>query len=181
MNRNYYYFSASLPLLYFGTKPPISDERFLDQAAEFLSPRDFRVIANARLIPQEQDGYGQPALEEWFRFENSLRNETVTFRAKNLNRDPGDHYRGDYLPDPYLAALVTEAARETDPLQVERRIDLARWEKLEEVEFLHYFDLHFLIVYFLKLQLLNKWQAIRDEQGRAVLEEMINPPKELSQ
>jgi hypothetical protein len=181
MSRNYYYFSASLPLLSFGTKPPISDERFLEQAAQFLSPGAASLIANARLIPPEQDGSAESALVEWLRFENSLRNETAKFRAKKLNRDPKDYCRGDYLPDPYLAALVAEAAEEDDPLQVERRIDLARWEKLEEIELLHYFDLHFLIVYFLKLQLLNKWQAIREEKGREVLDELINPSKEPSQ
>ncbi len=178
MSRNYYYFAASLPMLSFGTKPPLADERFLELADEFLSPRDIGAIANARLIPPEKDGKGQPALLEWLKFENSLLNETVKFRAKKFGRDPNDYYRGDYVPDPYLAVLVAEAAGEDDPLQVERRIDLARWEKLEEIELLHYFDLHFLVVYFLKLQLLNKWQAIREEKGRAVLDELINPAKE---
>lgn len=181
MSRHYYYFSATLPALYFGTKPPISDESFLEQAEEFLSPGDARVIAGARLVPPEADGRGRASLEEWLKFENSLRNETARFRGKKLSRDPREYYRGDYVPDPYLAALVAEAAGEEDPLQVERRIDLARWEKLEEIELFHYFDLQFLIVYFLKLQLLNKWQAIRDEKGRAVLEEMINAPKESDQ
>lgn len=181
MSRNYYYFSATLPLLKFGTKPPISDRVFLEQAAVFLSPGDARVIGHARLVPPKEDGLGQPALKEWLEFENSLRNETARYRAKKLNRDPREYFRGDYVPDPSLAVLVAEAAGEEDPLQVERRIDLARWEKLEEIELLHYFDLHFLIVYFLKLQLLNKWQAIRDEKGRAVLDEMINPPKESDQ
>lgn len=178
MSRNYYYFAATLPMLSFGTRPPISAERFLEQAEEFLSPRDVAAIANARLLPPEKDGKGEAALREWIQFENSLRNEVARFRAKKFARGSNDCCRGDYVPDLSLAALVAEAAGEDDPLQVERRIDLARWEKLEEIELLHYFDLHFLIVYFLKLQLLNKWQSIREEQGRAVLEELINPVKE---
>jgi len=60
-------------------------------------------------------------------------------------------------------------------LLVERRIDLARWEKLEELELQHYFDLQFLIVYYLKLQILNKWDSIRAEKGRAVLDELLKP------
>ncbi len=178
MSRNYYYFAASLPMLTFGTRPPLADDKFLEQAGEFLSPGDAEVLANARLLPPEEDGKGVSALSEWLRFENSLLNESAKFRAKKFNRDPNEFYRGDYVPDPYLAALVTEAAGEADPLQVERRIDLARWEKLEEIELQHYFDLHFLIVYFLKLQLLNKWQSIREEKGREVLDELINPAKE---
>ncbi len=178
MSRNYYYFAATLPMLSFGTRPPLANEAFLEQAREFLSVADSAALSNARLLPPEKDGKGEKALEEWLRFENSLLNETVRFRAKKFHRDPKDFYRGDYLPDPYLFALVSEAAGEEDPLQVERRIDLARWEKLEDIERQHYFDLHYLIVYYLKLQLLNKWQSIRAEQGRAALDQLINPPKE---
>lgn len=181
MSRNYYYFAATLPMLSFGTKPPLADESFLAQAAEFLTPGDAEVIANARLLPPEKDGKGEKALGEWLEFENALLNEIARLRAKKFGRDPRDYYRGDYVPDPYLAVLAAEAAGEDDPLQVERRIDLARWEKLEEIELQHYFDLHFLIVYFLKLQLLNKWQSIREEKGREVLDELINPSKEPSQ
>lgn len=178
MSRNYYYFAATLPMLSFGTKPPQANDAFLEQAEEFLSPRDAGLLAKARLLPSEQDAKGEKALVEWIRFENALRNETVRFRAKKFHSTPEDFYRGDYLPDPYLLALVAEAAGEDNPLQVERRIDLARWEKLEELERQHYFDLHFLIIYFLKLQLLNKWQSIRPEKGRAVLDELINFAKE---
>ncbi len=178
MSRNYYYFAATLPMLSFGTKPPQTNDAFLKRAIEFLSPRDAGVLAKARLLPSEPDTKGERALVEWIRFENSLRNETARFRAKKFRLTPDDFYRGDHLPDPHLLALVAEAAGEANPLQVERRIDLVRWEKLEELERQHYFDLHFLIIYFLKLQLLNKWQAIRPEKGRAVLDEMINFAKE---
>jgi len=71
--------------------------------------------------------------------------------------------------------MVVSAAQADNPLLVERRIDLARWEKLEELELQHYFDLQFLIVYYLKLQILNKWDSIRAEKGRAVLDELLKP------
>ncbi|MFH1038545.1 MAG: DUF2764 family protein [PVC group bacterium] len=180
MNRNYYYFSATLPMLSFGIRPQVSNESFLMTASEHLTRRDFRIINNARLVPPESDGGGESALEEWIAFENSLRNELVNIRAKKMGRDPKEYFRGDYMPDPYIAAMLQEAAGADNPLMVERRIDLARWEKLGEIELQHYFDLQFLVVYFLKLQILNKWSSIREEKGMIKLDELLKPGKEPS-
>ena len=94
MSRNYYYFSATLPLLSFGIRPALSDEDFLKTAVEYLSRKDYRVLKNARLVPPEKDGGGETALEEWIEYENTLRNELVTVRAKKLGRDPREYYHG---------------------------------------------------------------------------------------
>ncbi len=175
MSRNYYYFAATLPMLTFGTRPPCSNKDFLASCTEYLSRGDREVIENSLLTPPEEDGKKNSTLSRWIDFENASRNELVNFRAKKLGRDAGKYFRGEYVPDPYIAAMVVSAAQADNPLLVERRIDLARWEKLEELELQHYFDLQFLIVYYLKLQILNKWDSIRAEKGRAVLDELLKP------
>jgi Protein of unknown function (DUF2764) len=175
MSCNYYYFAASLPMLTFGTRPPFSNEDFLESCNEQLSRRDREVIKNALLTPPDTIKKNNSALASWVDFEDASRNELVNFRAKKLGRDPRKYFRGEYVPDPYIAAMIVSAVQADNPLLVERRIDLARWEKLEELELEHYFDLQFLIVYFLKLQILNKWDSIRAEKGRAVLDELLKP------
>ena len=180
MSRKYYYFAASLPMLLFDIKPQLSNEDFLSVSSEFLTRGDQKIMKNTLLVPEEGDGMNQSALIQWLGFEDALRNELVKFRAKKLGRDPREFYRGEYIPDPYLAAMINEAAGAENPLLVERRIDLARWEKLEEIELQHYFDLHFLVVYFLKLQIINKWSDIRAEKGKVVLDELLKPEKELN-
>ncbi|MEA1927875.1 MAG: DUF2764 family protein [Candidatus Auribacterota bacterium] len=175
MSRNYYYFAATLPMLTFGTRPPMSSEDFLEKCDEYLSRGDREVISNALLMPPDTITKKNTVLNRWIAFENASRNELVNFRAKKLGRDPGEYFRGEYVPNPYIAALVVSAAQADNPLLVERRIDLARWEKLDEIELQHYFDLQFLIVYYLKLQILNKWDSIRAEKGRAVLDELLKP------
>ncbi len=181
MSRNYYYFAATLPMLSFRKRPPQSDQQFLKQAAEYLLKKDFFSLEKARIVPAQNNKGGEPALKKWIGFENALRNELVTIRAGKMERDPKDYYRGSYLPDPGIAAVLAEAVGAENPLMVERRIDLARWEKLEEIEINHYFDLHYLIIYFLKLQILNKWNSIREEKGRAVLRELLQPGEEQQQ
>ncbi len=175
MSRNYYYFAATLPMLTFGTPPPLSNEDFLANCNESLCRGDLEIIKGALLTPSSEIKKKNSALTRWIDYEDAFRNELVNFRAKKLGRDPGGYFRGEYVPDPYIAAMVVSAAQADNPLLVERRIDLARWEKLEEIELQHYFDLQFLIVYYLKLQILNKWDSIRAEKGRAVLDELLKP------
>ncbi|MDP8214929.1 MAG: DUF2764 family protein [Candidatus Euphemobacter frigidus] len=178
MSRKYYYFAASLPMLSFGLRPQLSNEDFLSVSSDFLTRGDQEIIKNTMLVPEKRDGMNVSALIQWVRFEDALRNELVKYRAKKLGRDPREFYRGEYIPDPYLAAIINEAAGAENPLLVERRIDLIRWERLDEMELQHYFDLDFLIIYFLKLQILNKWNDIRAEKGRAILDELLKPAKE---
>ncbi|MCK9555063.1 DUF2764 domain-containing protein [bacterium] len=181
MNRNYYYLCASLPMLSFGTKPPMSNDQFLDYTARHLSGKDFFALNNSSLTPSEERKTTQKALETWKHFEISLRNELVNIRAKKLGKDGHAYFRGEYVPDPFIAAMVAEAAGEETPLEVEKRIDTARWEKLEEIEKQHFFDLHFLIIYFLKIQILNKWDNIKAEKGRKIAIELLQPRKELKE
>ncbi|MBN2190717.1 MAG: DUF2764 family protein [Candidatus Aureabacteria bacterium] len=181
MSRNYYYLCASLPMLSFGAKPPMSNEQFLDYSAQHLSEKDFFVLKKSSLVPSGAQDASRNALKIWRDFEISLRNELVNIRAKKLGKDSHDYFRGEYVPDPFIAAMVTEAAGEETPLEVEKRIDTARWDKLEEIERQHFFDLHFLVVYFLKIQILNKWDNIKAEEGRKIAIELLQPRKELKE
>jgi hypothetical protein len=159
----------------------MSNDQFLDYTARHLSGKDFFALNNSSLTPSEERKTTQKALETWKHFEISLRNELVNIRAKKLGKDGHAYFRGEYVPDPFIAAMVAEAAGEETPLEVEKRIDTARWEKLEEIEKQHFFDLHFLIIYFLKIQILNKWDNIKAEKGRKIAIELLQPRKELKE
>jgi hypothetical protein len=52
-------------------------------------------------------------------------------------------------------------------------LDEARWRMLEELCVGHYFDLDFLIIYALKLLILERWQRIRTADGGRLLEEVL--------
>ncbi len=182
MNQQYYFLCASLPMLAFGSKPPMSNEDFVKQSTGNVTVKDSGILLSARLLPEKKIKKSHPALKVWAGFETMLRNEMVNFRAKKLGKDPLDYFRGEYVPAPNLTRIVLEASGEETPLEVERRIDTARWEKLEEIQQQHFFDLQFLVVYFLKLQILNKWDnMMKTEKARKILRELLPPEKELKE
>ena len=49
-------------------------------------------------------------------------------------------------------------------------LDQARWAKLDELSFGHYFDLEALIIYAYKLRLLERWEKIRTADKERLLE-----------
>ena len=177
MDHLYYYLCASMSMLSFGTKPPQSNEDFIACCREHLTDSDLEALEKAVLSPQPDIRRSQTVLKNWNDFEVSLRNEIVISRAKKMRKDSADYIRGGYVHEPRLAAIITEAVGERIPLEVEKRIDLARWDRLEEIGREHYFDLSFLIVYYLKLQLVNKWYNIVTEKGEEILEELLTIEK----
>ena len=177
MDHLYYYLCASMPMLSFGTKPPMSNEEFITYSCGHLTDSDLEALKKAVLSTQPDIGKSQTVLKQWNDFEVSLRNEIVISRAKKMRKDSSDYIRGEYVHEPRLAAIITEAFGESTPLEVEKRMDLARWDKLEDIGSQHYFDLSFLIVYYLKLQLVNKWHNIVTEKGEEILEELLTIEK----
>ena len=57
-----------------------------------------------------------------------------------------------------------------NPLEIERRLLHLRWNFLEEQEIGHFFDLHFLIIYYLKLQLLQRLFSFDKQKGKVRFE-----------
>jgi len=57
-----------------------------------------------------------------------------------------------------------------NPLEIEKRLMRAQWDFLEEQEIGHFFDLDFLIIYYLKLQILERMFSFNKEKGQQNLE-----------
>jgi hypothetical protein len=77
-----------------------------------------------------------------------------------------------YIVSGSLETGIIEIAREAfaapAPLDAELILNKARWEYLEMLEAGHYFDLGKLIIYFLRLQILQRKAQINTEKGKAV-------------
>ena len=162
---NYYFVTASLPMLQYDKPAGITRGYFLELCGAHLKPADFEQLAEAELFgytAQTPRSTVYTAYREW---ETELRNELVKLRAPRLGRDAESFLKqGEVV----LAerALARRAFDEASPLQAEELLNKARWQYLEELEFGHYFDLHKLIVYYLKLQLLLRRSLFKTEQGR---------------
>ena len=165
----YYYLVASLAALRFDAPPPMSRQELLSRCGEQMSASDFQAVAAAALDGLSGARCASPALRKWNRRETSLRNALVRLRAQKLGRDPHP-----YLQDIDEELGPEEAAREavsaSDPLEAERLLDRVRWSCLDELEVGHFFDTERLVVYALKLLILERIAAMSRERGQEEFE-----------
>lgn len=102
----------------------------------------------------------QPALIRWRNFDTALRNELVKIKASRRHVDASPYLRHDGESDISINHTAINAFRNPSILEGERMLDLARWKALEEIALGHYFDIDILIVYAIKLAILEKWERI---------------------
>lgn len=151
----YYYFTSQLPFLKFATKPPISRKWFLEEARKWLGERDFLFLLQADINNFTELKELPLSLKEYRSFEKNLRQELAFFRkARKEGRE--------YKISSYLEDIITTG----NPLEVERKLLYLRWKFIEEKETGHYFDIELLILYFLKLQILERLFTFDKEKGR---------------
>ncbi len=166
-----YYLTASLPTLEFGIKPPISSQEFLADCQRLLSEADAKVIKQA--LEDQEDQAKNPTLKAWKEFTHRLRNELVWFRATEQNKDPALFLRGERQEtDPTIFDALTVAAKAPDPLSAEKILDLLSWHKLDELGMQHYFDVDQLIIYGLKLKILERYATIASPKGHEIFGEL---------
>ncbi|MFH1202003.1 MAG: DUF2764 family protein [Candidatus Omnitrophota bacterium] len=157
----YYYLASSLPLLQFGKRPHIDREYFLNQAQKWVGARDFAILCQADINEFSDKKKSTGLLREYDNFERLLREELKFIRAR----------RGqdiDYTSLRQVSASVLEGT----PLEVERKLLFLRWQFIEEKELGHYFDLEFLGLYFLKLQILERLFSFDKQKGEAAFDRL---------
>lgn len=161
----YYYLVASLPLLFFDDAPPFSSRAWLELCREQVAEGDHALLSRISfeaLRPHPNDHALWRAYAAW---ETALRNELVVQRAQRLGISPDPFLR----QAPFysgLSVLIRETLGAGTPMAVEMALDRRRWSYLEELETATQFDLGRLIVYRLKLLLLERKNRLRPEPGR---------------
>ena len=127
---------------------------------------------------------------EWFEFNLNLNNLLIASSARKYHFDASSFIVGD---NEVAKALRTSSARdwglsgtidfleavqriaeETDLTERERKIDLLKWNWLEEHTFFYYFTGERLFSYMLKLEIIERWFRLNKEAGEAQLREMIS-------
>lgn len=175
MMAEYYYLVSSLPFLRFSERPPLTYSQFLEQCEIWPGKEAFAQLQCARVdienIPVE--GIRNESLKQWILFENSLRNQLVKLRAQRLGVQPEAHMRRDLPWDPSVVARLSEVLKERSPFEAELALLEMRWQFLTHQEAGHYFDLDALVIYALKLQLLERSMRFDPEAGKRVLQKII--------
>lgn len=169
----YTYLIASLPMLHFNGRAPFGFEKFLKNCLTFIPEQDFEILKTASIDGEYVFKNIHSILREFQEFDTDLRNELAKIRASHKHEDASKYLRRERYIEPPIAHLAMNAHRSPSPLEGERILDEARWQKLEELSFGHYFDLEFLLIYALKLLILERWERIYTADKVGLLEETL--------
>ena len=171
MAQAYYYLVSSLPMPAFGEPPPFTDEEFLALCRSVLEPAAAERLAAVSLDPVSPPVC--PAERGWQVWETHLRNTLARQRAAALGRDPAESLRPEADVFPGDRRRAEAAADAADPLAREKELDRLRWERLDELAVGHDFDFDALVIYRLRLQLLEKWRRRTPETGAEQREALV--------
>ena len=169
----YTYLISSLPMLRFGIRPSFSFKKFLQLCQALISDSDINILKTASISGEYPQEMPQPALKRWRDFDTALRNELVKIRAARRGVEPLKYLRRTEHEDFSLFHLGVKAYRAPSVLEAEDMLDQQRWRFLDELAIGHYFDLDLLIVYALKLLILERWGRIRQADKSRLLQEAL--------
>ena len=162
----YYYFVAQLPFLQFGKKPAIGSLSFLEEAKKWLSSRDLKILAKVGIDSFITSLEDLEILKAYKTFEQTLREEVALTRKVS-----------SAVVDFKALEVIKPVSLEGNPLDVEKNLLKLRWNFIEAQEGEHFFDLGLLIVYFLKLQILERLFVFDKEKGLAVFDSLCEVKK----
>ena len=128
-------------------------------------------------------------VSSWYKFNLNLNNMLIASTARKYHFDASSFIVGD---NEIANALRTSSARdwgltgtfdyletvqrvseESDPLERERKIDLIKWNWLEDQTFFHYFTIERIFAYLLQLEIIERWYNLDKKKGEKQLREMI--------
>ncbi|MCF7832158.1 MAG: DUF2764 family protein [Candidatus Marinimicrobia bacterium] len=157
----YIYFATEMPGLKWGSEQLLSEEDFLEEAGKWMTPADYASLSETlanRYEAQNMSGM----YNDFLLFENEVRSELAKYR-----RAAKEGYEFKFLH------LPPQLIKDGNPLEIELKLMKYRWDWLEEREFGHYSDLDFFVLYYLKLQLLQRVATFKRELGEEAFEKLI--------
>ena len=147
MANKYYYLISSLPQLTIGKGPAIKKEGFISECEKWLTPSDLKALAG--ISAQDK---GLPG--EWKEFDLDLREALAGARAARKG-----------TPEKRTSRIAGDILGQENPLEMEKRFEGIRWSFLDEKEAFYHFDLNWLFIYSLKLEILERLDGFKQDKG----------------
>lgn len=101
-------------------------------------------------------------------------NEVAEIMRTSNARDLGLTNYISYLPD------LQRISEETDLMEREKKIDLLKWNWIEENTFFNYFSIERVVAYLLQLEIIERWVSLDWELGNKMFREIIQGLKQES-
>lgn len=173
MKEQYYYVTTSLPSLSLSEELPIRKDDFLANCEKYLKKTDFNILESVSLFDVEKDEAPLDTVKRFFGWERGIRNALVRLRAEGLGLEPDEFVRGEIV-DHSQTLLAEKVFNADSPLVAEGILNKARWRYLDELEFGHYFDIERLVIFFIKLQIVERISSFDAEEGKERLNAVVS-------
>jgi len=160
-------------MLFFPGRVPLTFKDFVLSCERFIPEKEVEVIRNASINGEYKYPATAGTLRKWQEFDTSLRNELSKIRASRRHLELSKYLRPQEYSELSLGYTAMNITRNPSPLEVEKNLDLERWRFLEELAFGHYFDLDFLIIYALKLLILERWELIEHADKEEIIKNIL--------
>lgn len=161
-------------MLNFASRPPFSLDDFFARCKGLIPEAEIEFLRNAGY---KEVSFLNPVatgiLGKWANFEIALRNELARARARRKKVDALKFIHLPDDPEAYISHIAMTAYRSVSILEAEKILDQARWDFLEFLNFGHYFDFDFLLIYLLKLKILERWEKIQKADKEYLFNQVI--------
>lgn len=161
---NLVYLMCSLPSLKFGQVPPITMGEFTEDAKSQLSAKHFKKLEPVDIY-RSTDSEGKVSLKSIADMLEDMKEDISELRSAKAQRRTPSLMR--------LPLSVVNA----NPLEREKLIMQWQWEELDTIVAGKTFTLTEVMVYKLRLQILDRLNSFDKERGSQVLASVVNPPK----
>ncbi len=173
-----YYFISTLPSLTFSGEGAPTWVCFEELCKDALTQKQLRILDGVTLCPPPQLHWADKRhaiIHTWYSWQTEMRNLIVLYRARLLKSDGGKYQREEDEGTGYTSDLRSLEAILEEKTAWKRQLgwEKLQWSKLNELEPLVKFSFDALIVYALKLKLLESRRNYSTEAGKAVFEEII--------
>ena len=184
----YWYFVPTLPGFLFTSPAPMREEDFLEKAEKYMAAEDFAELRKSAelftsgTVPPD---FRSSLLRDYVSWERSMRNELSILRCRAAGLSEVTKYvrpiaatsNSESLSDALIQQAQFSARRVfevQDPLLAEQALEHERWNCLDELARSSYFDLDFLIAYYLKLRIVSRLAYFDQERGMAAYKRLYN-------
>lgn len=174
MNDAYEYFTATLPFLDFEYDPPMSNEAFLEESERLLSKDDYSILEKFLSQTREKINVNDDTVNALAQFNLDFLNELVWFRAERAHKGSVESAGKTRAGNLSIIETVQQAAKMPNLLEAEKMMDKVRWQHWDNFLMGRNNGLAYMIVYGLKLKILNRTKKINSPKGREIFEEIKN-------
>lgn len=165
MTKSYYYFVSSLPSINFDGRPPFSLEAFLEDCRRLLSSNDYISMVNVLSDAPERSSFNNKTIKAALELYRQFHNISAALRATRAGKNPLDYIRGEMAQNTRIIEFIQQASKQDNLYEAEKIIDRAKWGFLDEIAQGQYFNFECVVIYGLKLKMLERYEGLRSAKG----------------